>query len=156
MLENQEGNPGTGKQKSRNQSVFFLKQENMYSWILIYVCLTLTLELAPMAVWTLQDGGFSDLSLILSYKINHKVYLFLLSKMFFFQVIWSAIEAVRAGSTCESRELDTASKAGCLHKWAIMPTLGPPSSEDIVRFVKKLSYIQDFQGPLLCSESQSF
>ena len=50
-----------------------------------------------------------------------------------FQVIWSALEAVRAGSTCESRELDTASKAGCLHKWAIMPTLGPPSSEDIIR-----------------------
>ncbi|XP_023347458.1 mediator of RNA polymerase II transcription subunit 13-like, partial [Eurytemora carolleeae] len=54
------------------------------------------------------------------------------------EVIWSAIEAVRAGSACESRELDTASKAGCLHKWAIMPTLGPPSSEDIVRVMRVL------------------
>ena len=37
MLENYEENPGTGKPVSRNESVSFLKHENMYSWILIYV-----------------------------------------------------------------------------------------------------------------------
>ena len=58
------------------------------------------------------------------------------------EVIWSALEAVRAGasnSTDTSRgELDTTSKAGCLHKWAIMPARGPASSEDIIRAMKCL------------------
>ena len=32
-----EEKPETGKPESRNQSVFFLKDKNMYSWILKYV-----------------------------------------------------------------------------------------------------------------------
>jgi len=52
------------------------------------------------------------------------------------EVIWSALETVRAGSSSSETargELDTASKATCLHKWSIMPTPGPFCSEDIVR-----------------------
>ena len=41
MLENYEENPGTGKPVFRKESVSSLKHENMYSWILIYVHLTI-------------------------------------------------------------------------------------------------------------------
>ncbi len=67
------------------------------------------------------------------------------------EVVWSALEVVRqsqnggADSTAAStaaagtNAMDaTTSKAGCLHKWAIMPTPGPFCTEDIIRVMKVL------------------
>ena len=53
--------------------------------------------------------------------------------------VWSALETVRASSTSDCKsDLEAAGRAGCLHKWVVLPSPGPSCSEDIVRVMKCL------------------
>ena len=53
--------------------------------------------------------------------------------------VWSALETVRASATSDCKsDLEASGRAGCLHKWVVLPSPGPSCSENIVRVMKCL------------------